>query len=123
MSNGGQPLAVIAVKSIHTAVFVGELMSSAWLVISGLVGRRDRTVALAAAAVAAEATVFCGNDRVCPLTPLTERLGAAHGQVTGIFLPDRVARTIPDLVERSRRARGRAPRSLRVACVARLVIA
>ena len=70
-------------------------MSIAWLVISGLVGRRDRTVALAAAAVGAEAAVFCGNGRVCPLTPLTERLGADHGQVTDIFLPDRVARTIP----------------------------
>jgi hypothetical protein len=96
MSNSGQhPFAVVVVKSIHTAVFIGELVAIAWLVISGLVGRRDRTVALAAAAVAAEAAVFCGNDRVCPLTPLTERLGAAHGQVTDVFLPDQIARTIP----------------------------
>ncbi len=94
-SSGGHPSAAVAVKAIHTAVFIGELMSIAWLVISGLVGRRDRTVALAAAAVAAEAAVFRGNDRVCPLTPLTERLGAAHGQVTDTFLRDSVARTVP----------------------------
>ena len=76
-------------------VFAGELLAILWLVVSGLIGRRDRTVAIAAAAVAVEAAVFLGNDCVCPITPLTERLGAAHGSVSDIFLPDAVARTIP----------------------------
>ena len=66
-----------------------------WLVVSGLIGRRDRSVGLAAVAVAAEAAVFVANDGVCPLTPLTERLGAERGSVSDIFLPDAVARTIP----------------------------
>lgn len=88
-------LAVVGVKVAHTAIFFGELASIAWLVLTGLLGRRDRSVALAAAAVAVEAAVFVANDRVCPLAPLTRRLGAARGSVSDIFLPDRVARTIP----------------------------
>ena len=69
--------------------------SLGWLLIRGLLGRRDRSVTLAAGAVAAETAVFCGNGRVCPLTPLTERLGAQRGTVSDIFPPDVVAGTIP----------------------------
>ncbi len=94
-SSSRHPIAVAAIKTVHTVVFLAELASISWLVATGLLGRRDRTVALAAVAVAAEAAVFCGNGRVCPLTPLTERLGASRGAVTDIFLPDAVARTIP----------------------------
>jgi hypothetical protein len=95
MSRQRHPLAVAAIKTVHTAVFLAELSAIGWLVVSGLLGRRDRTVALAAGAVAIEAAVFVANDRVCPLTPLTERLGATSGSVSDIFLPDVVARTIP----------------------------
>lgn len=89
------PLARDAVRAIHTAIFGIELAAIGWLVVSGLMGRRDRSVGLAAVAVAAEAAVFIANDGVCPLTPLTERLGAERGSVSDIFLPDVVARTIP----------------------------
>lgn len=89
------PRAVVGLKVVHTAVFLGELSAIVWLVVSGLLRRRDRSVALAAGAVALEAAVYLGNDRVCPLTPLTERLGASRGGVSDIFLPERVARTIP----------------------------
>jgi hypothetical protein len=47
------------------------------------------------AAVAAEAAVFLANDGVCPITPLTKRIGAVHGSVSDIFLPDALARTTP----------------------------
>lgn len=89
------PLAIVALKTVHTFIFAGELSAILWLVVSGLVGRRDRTVGLAAAAVAGEVAVFLANDGVCPITPLTERLGAAHGSVSDIFLPDALARTTP----------------------------
>jgi hypothetical protein len=89
------PVAIAAVKTVHSAVFLVELSSICWLVVSGLMGRRDRSVAVAATAVSAEAAVFILNDRVCPLTPLTQRLGAQDGSVSDIFLPDVVARTIP----------------------------
>ena len=89
------PAAVIALKTVHTVIFAGELSAILWLVVSGLVGRRDRTVGIAALAVAGEAAVFLANDGVCPITPLTERMGAAHGSVSDIFLPDALARTTP----------------------------
>lgn len=88
-------MAVWIVKTIHTAIFAVELASIGWLVVSGLVGRRDRTVGIAAGAVVIEAAVFVANDHVCPLTPLAERLGATRGGVSDIFLPDVIARTIP----------------------------
>lgn len=81
--------------AVHTVVFLIELTAILWLVGSGLVGRRDRSVALAAGLVAIEAGVFVVNRGVCPLTPLAEQLGARRGTVSDIFLPDRLARTIP----------------------------
>ena len=93
---GGQhPVAIAAVKTVHTVIFLVELASIAWLAVSGMLGRRDRTVAVATGAVAIEAAVFLANDGVCPLTPVAERLGARRGSVSDIFLPDAVARTIP----------------------------
>ena len=89
------PIAILVVKTIHTAVFLVMLSSILWLLISGLLRRRDRSVAAAAGLVSIEAAVFIANDGVCPLTPLTERLGAPCGSVSDIFLPDAVARTVP----------------------------
>jgi hypothetical protein len=93
----GQPhsTAVFVVRTVHTAVFLAMLSSILWLVVSGLARRRDRSVAIAAGLAAIEAGVFVVNDGVCPLTPLTERLGASRGSVSDIFLPAPVARTIP----------------------------
>jgi hypothetical protein len=84
-----------AVRALHTAVFFVELASIGWLVVSGWLGRRDRSVAVAAGLVAAEGVVFVANAGICPLTPLAERLGARRGSVSDIFLPDAIARTIP----------------------------
>jgi hypothetical protein len=83
------------VRAVHSAVFVVELAAILWLVVTGIAGRRDRTVAVAGSLVAAEAAVFVANSGVCPLTPLAERLGARRGSVSDIFLPDAMARTIP----------------------------
>lgn len=95
MTDVRRPIAITALKTIHSVIFVGELSAILWLVISGLLGRRDRSVGIAAVAVAIEAAVFLGNDGVCPITPLTERMGAARGSVSDIYLPDAIARTIP----------------------------
>jgi len=83
------------IRAVHSAIFLVELGSIGWLVLTGLANRRDRTVAVAAGLVAVESAVFVLNDRVCPLTPLAERHGAVRGTVSDIFLPDVVARTIP----------------------------
>ena len=84
-----------AIRTVHSIVFLAELGSIAWLVVTGMIGRRDRTVGVAAVLVAAESVVFVANDGTCPLTPLAERYGATSGSVSDIWLPDAVARTIP----------------------------
>ena len=76
-------------------IFWVELGSILWLVVTGVTGRRDRSVGVAAALVAVESAVFIANDAVCPFTPLAERFGASSGSVSDIWLPDVVARTIP----------------------------
>ena len=83
------------VQADHSTIFWAELGSIVWLVVTGISGRRDRSVAVAATLVAVESAVFVANDRVCPLTPLAERFGASSGSVSDIWLPDVVARTIP----------------------------
>ena len=83
------------ITAIHSAVFWVELASIVWLVVSGALGRRDRSVGVAAGLIAIEGVVWIANDRVCPLTPLAERYGAVSGSVSDIWLPDAVARTIP----------------------------
>jgi hypothetical protein len=95
VTDARHPVAVAGLKTVHTIIFAGELSAILWLVASGLRGRRDRTVGIAAAAVAGEAAVFLANGGVCPITPLTERMGAADGSVSDIFLPDVMARTTP----------------------------
>jgi hypothetical protein len=83
------------IRAIHSAIFLGMLGCIGWLVATGVTGRRDRSVALAAVVVGIECAVFVANDGVCPLTPLAEQHGAERGSVSDIFLPDRVAKTIP----------------------------
>ena len=87
--------ALAAIRGLHSAVFLVELGSILWIVITGITGRRDRSVGIAVALVAVEGVVWLGNSRICPLTPLAERYGASSGSVSDIFLPDPIARTIP----------------------------
>ena len=84
-----------AIQAVHSLVFWIELGAIGWLVATGVTGRRDRSVGVAASLVAIEGVVWIANDRVCPLTPLAERYGASRGSVSDIWLPDVVARTIP----------------------------
>ncbi len=91
----GSNLAVAAIKTAHSAVFLVELGAIGWLVYTGFRGRRDRTVVLAAGLVGIEVAVFLANKGVCPMTTMVERRGDAHGSVSDIFLPAPVARTIP----------------------------
>ena len=86
---------LVAIRTIHSIIFLAELGSILWLVVTGIVGRRDRSVGVAAVLVAVESAVFIANDGICPLTPLAERYGASSGSVSDIWLPDAVARTIP----------------------------
>ena len=61
-----RPQRLFAIRATHSAIFLVELGAILWLVLTGLAGRRDRSVAVAAALVAGEAAVFVVNRGVCP---------------------------------------------------------
>ena len=69
---------LVAIRTVHSAIFLAELGSILWLVVTGIIGRRDRSVGVAAVLVAVESAVFVANDGICPLTPLAERYGASQ---------------------------------------------
>jgi hypothetical protein len=94
-ATGSTDARLVAIRTVHSIVFLAELGSIVWLVVTGIVGRRDRSVGVAAILVSVESAVFIANDGTCPLTPLAERYGASSGSVSDIWLPDAVARTIP----------------------------
>jgi hypothetical protein len=89
------PAAVVAVKAIHTAVWVSIESCVAYVLWAGITGRTDKRVGVAAAVVAGESLVFAGNGFRCPLTELATRYGAESGSVTDIYLPRWLAHNLP----------------------------
>ncbi len=90
-------LAIVAIKTIHTAIFGMVSSSILYIFVSGVRGRSSRWTLPTILIVIAESAVFFGNHWRCPLTQLTEKLGASKGQVTDIFLPRWFAQRIPQI--------------------------
>lgn len=87
--------ALATIKAAHTAIFVsvgGLLLLFVW---DGVFQRPRRRTAIALGVILTESAIYASNNQVCPLTPLAEELGAEHGSVADIFLPDWVSRRIP----------------------------
>ncbi|HEY7268844.1 MAG TPA: hypothetical protein VH951_03365 [Dehalococcoidia bacterium] len=87
-------VALVAVKAIHSGIFLVLQTAIAYLAYAGFRGRADRTTAVAALVAGIETAVYVGNGYRCPLTALAEDLGSGHGQVTDIFLPKLLADNI-----------------------------
>jgi len=87
-----RPVALAAIRTIHTAAFLVIAGSIVVTVVDGLRGRPSRRTAVAAAIALTECAVYAGNGFVCPLTPLAQELGAERGSVSDLFLPDPIAR-------------------------------
>ena len=92
-----RPAALLAIKGIHTAIFVSVGMALAVFVAEGLRGRAGRRAVGALTIVLGETAVYVSNNQVCPLTPVAEELGAANGGVADLFLPDWASRRIPQV--------------------------
>jgi hypothetical protein len=90
-------LTIVIIKSLHTIIF--WLVSSCvmYVFFNGIRGRSTRLMTPAIFIVLAEGAVFFGNRWRCPLTQLTEKLGASKGQITDIFLPRWFAQRIPQI--------------------------
>jgi hypothetical protein len=87
--------ALVAIKAMHTAIFISVAAAVVLALWDGLRGRPRRRTALAGGLVLAESALYVSNNQVCPLTPLAEELGAERGSVVDMFLPAWAARRIP----------------------------
>jgi len=94
-----RPAALTIIKGLHTAVFASVAACIGLFVWDGIrqrAGHRAGHRATIALGIAlAETAVYASNNQVCPLTPLAEQLGAEHGSVADIYLPDWLSRRIP----------------------------
>jgi len=90
-----RPVAVRLIKTVHTAAFVGIAAAILVYTADGLMRRRGRRAGVAAAIAVTESIVYASNNRVCPLTPLAEALGADSGSVTDIYLPRWISDRVP----------------------------
>lgn len=80
-------VAILHVKLVHTLIF--WLLSGCvlYVLFSGVEDRITTWTWVAVGLVLLESFVLAAFGWTCPLTILTERLGAARGSVTDIFLP------------------------------------
>jgi hypothetical protein len=87
--------ALVAIKGLHTAIFVSVFAAVVLTLWDGLRGSPGKRTAIAGGMVLAESALYVSNNQICPLTPLAEELGAERGSVVDMFLPAAVARRIP----------------------------
>jgi hypothetical protein len=89
--------AIVGIKLVHSAIFLVNSAAILHLFVAGLRDRPSRWTGPALAAALTESAVFVANHGRCPLTDVTECLGAEDGRVSDIFLPRWCADRIPQL--------------------------
>jgi hypothetical protein len=94
---GRRRLALVAVKTVHTAAFFSIATSLCYFTYAGAARRSDRRAAMAAAVVTGEALLYAANGFRCPLTKVAQRLGDDHPSVADIYLPGWAAAHIPHI--------------------------
>jgi hypothetical protein len=75
------------VRGVHALLFLGLEAAIGYTLFCGVTGRRNRLLVAAIGSVVLEGLVLAFFDWRCPLTTLAERLGARHGAVADLFLP------------------------------------
>lgn len=80
-------LTILHVKLVHTLVFVVLSACVLYVLASGALDRITPWTWGAIAAIVVEGVVLAASGGRCPLTAVAERLGAADGSVSDIFLP------------------------------------
>jgi hypothetical protein len=86
---------IVAIKIVHSLIFLVNSVSVLLVFWLGLTGRRSIWLKPALAAALTESAVFLANRGRCPLTLIVENLGAESGRVSDIFLPRWFADRIP----------------------------
>jgi hypothetical protein len=80
-------LTILHVKLVHTVIFWVLSACVLYALFSGIADRITTWTWMAVGLVMIESVVLAASGWTCPLTILTERLGAARGSVADIFLP------------------------------------
>jgi hypothetical protein len=88
-------IAILAVKSVHSAIFLGVAVCIVQVCYAGVTGHPSRWTKVALVAAVGERVIFVGWGFRCPLQLVAEDPGAESGQVTDIFLPRWFADRIP----------------------------
>jgi len=78
---------IAGIKLAHTVIFVVLSGCVLYVLLSGALDRVTAWTWVAIAAIAIEGVVLVACGGKCPLTVAAERLGAADGSVSDIFLP------------------------------------
>jgi hypothetical protein len=78
---------ILHVKVVHTLIFWLLSACVVYVLFSGIADRLTTWTWIAAGLVLVESVVLAVSGWTCPLTILTERMGAARGSVSDIFLP------------------------------------
>ena len=88
---------LVAIKSIHTLIFLFMSACIVYVLYAGLTRTYDATLIVALAAVIVETAVYLLNGRRCPLTAMAKRYGDQTGNdwIADIFLPAWLAPYIP----------------------------
>src|SRR4051794_16176668 len=94
---GDRPLALVAVKAIHSLAFFAIQSAIFFLLYKGLRHESDKHAAIACAIATGESIIYAANGFRCPLTSLAEDLGADRGSVTDIFLPRWLAANVANI--------------------------
>lgn len=80
-------LTIFHVKLIHTLIFWFLSACVLYALFSGMADHITTWTWIAVGLVLLESVVLAASGWTCPLTILTERLGAVRGSVADIFLP------------------------------------
>lgn len=80
-------LTILHIKVVHTVIFWVLSASVLFALYSGIADSVTAWTWVAVGLVLAESVVLAAFGWTCPLTLVTERLGAERGSVSDIFLP------------------------------------
>lgn len=83
---------LVAVRLLHTAIFLVMAASVFYILYSGIVGASGRLFNIALCLLSVEGLVFFCNGAHCPLTGWAQTLGASKGYVFDTFFPEKWTR-------------------------------
>lgn len=86
------PQKLLAIRIIHTVVYVLMAASMVLILIFGIIGRGGSYLIISFGLVAIEVVVFVASGMKCPLTGLARKYGTPKGYAFDTLLPELIAK-------------------------------